>query len=160
MRKKGREIMHPSFSLHSPDDSLNGRVLKKGTYDLMSDPRPNYDTLRDHVWDMVGFGAWATEIPAERSDEMVEVQLDVLDAFTALISEDSDGDTVLDPHDTRTEETRVKLALATLHDFLKLFSEIIVHPPPAELLAIQRVLEYRVIDLKNTHSQNPTPRPS
>lgn len=74
-----------------------------------------------------------------------EDTLDFLQDYTGL------GEEMLRPGDTCTEHARVTNAWITLHDWLRLYKEIIRQPPPEGLLKIEDKLRERRKELNDVY---------
>jgi hypothetical protein len=88
----------------------------------------------------------------------VHAKLDFEDTIDLLQDYSGLGEEMLPPGDTRTEHARVKNAIICLHDWLRLYQEILKQPPPEGLRQIERKLCERRDELNQLYSQNLTNR--
>jgi hypothetical protein len=97
--------------------------------------QPDYAALRRLFQHIEAHTLVKTPIPRKHKRAWVEAQLDVHDALLELLPGNFRR-TILKPGDTSTEHARVTNAIICLHDWLRLYQEIIKQPPPKGLQLI------------------------
>jgi hypothetical protein len=104
--------------------------------------RPDYAQLRrayQHVEvDIVG-----TRVPREHKLAWVDARIDFRNALFELLPVSGSGSVILARGDTRTEHARVTNAAIALHDWFKLYQEVLKQSPPEMLLVIADMLDAR-----------------
>jgi hypothetical protein len=113
--------------------------------------QPDYAALRRYFQHIEAHTLVKTPIPRKHKRAWVEAQLDVHDALLELLPGNFRR-TILKPGDTRTEHVRVTNAIICLHDWLRLYQEIIKQPPPEGLQLIVRELCDRRDELNRLYS--------
>ena len=121
--------------------------------------RPDYVLLRKRA-DALLKAPDAGPIPDENMDTWADLLTDLEEALLDLTPGDAFGiNTYLVPGDLRAEQERLVPALEKAHDFLKLYAEILKHPPPEALLEIEQILRFRYNELQRIHAQPSPPGP-
>lgn len=121
--------------------------------------RPTYVLLRKRAYALLK-APDAGPIPDEHLDTWADLVTDLQDALLDLTPGDAFGfNTYLASGDLKAEQQRLIPALEKTHDFLKLYSEVLKHPPPEALLEIEQILRFRHNELQRIHSQPSPPGP-
>jgi hypothetical protein len=123
---------------HSGDESLENMDETPGMESLIT--RPHYAKLRADYQHVRAKGLLKKPLSRKQLRAFVDAQMDFQDAMLELLPRSGHGRVVLDPADTRTEHARVTNAAITLHDWLRLYAEVIKQPPPKVLKEIQGAL--------------------
>jgi hypothetical protein len=116
--------------------------------------RPDYDLAYDLVHNQ---GHKSTPVPdgSDIANLWHEAHIDLDDALLTLIPKNGFGKTVLNPKNTRAEEKRLGKALDLMHDFLRLYKEVIRKQPPEPYTRVEQILSNRHIALKQINSPQP-----
>jgi hypothetical protein len=137
-----------------PNNDVNEPVDKTALVEEKIVGRPDYDL----AYDLVHYQGYK-RIPVEKDSDIFnlwhEAHIDLDDALLTLIPKNGFGKTVLNPKNTRAEEKRLGKALDLMHDFLRLYKEIIRKKPPEPYTRVEQILSNRYIALKQINSPQP-----
>ena len=113
--------------------------------------RPNYDKLWAEYQLMSAKMLPKKPLDRKSAWNLAHAQLDFQDALMELQYRTGFGTVILRPDDSRNEHLRVTNAVICLHDYLRLYKEIIRQPPPNELNKIEQILINRQEDLNRLY---------
>ena len=133
---------------HSDDKSLKSRDEFPVGKPTLSQPN-YYARLRAYYQHIAAEGLLQKSLGRKCAKAWAHAQQDFEDALFELLPRSGLGTVILDPTDTRTEHVRVTNAIICLHDWLRLYEEIIRQPPPKGLLVIERALSNRRDELNH-----------
>ena len=136
-------------SEHTGDESLNDRGAVPAMKTITAPP--NYAKLRAEYHHISAQGLLEKPLSRRLATKWAHARLDFEDALFELLPHSGLGTVILDPADRRTEHVRVTNAVITLHDWLRLYKEIIRQPPPEGLEEIERKLLDRRNELKRLY---------
>jgi hypothetical protein len=136
---------------HSGDESSNDRGAAPAGQITLTRPRPNYARLLADYNLTVAEGLLQEPIDPKYANAWAHAKLDFEDTMDYLQDYSGLGEEMLPPGDTRTEYARVKNAIICLHDWLRLYQEIIKQPPPEGLLVIEQKLCERRDELNHLY---------
>jgi hypothetical protein len=102
--------------------------------------RPNYARLLADYHLVVAEGLLDDPIDPKHANSWAHAKVNFEDTMDYLQDYTGLGEEMLPAGDTRTEHARVTNAIICLHDWLKLYQEIIKQPPPEGLREIGRKL--------------------
>jgi len=143
---------------HSGDESRKDRGAASAGQLFRVYARPNYARLLADYNLTVAEGLLQESIDPKYAKAWAYAKLDFEDTIDYLQDYSGLGEEVLPPGDTCTEYARVTNAIICLHDWLRLYKEIIRQPPPKGLLLIDGKLCERRDELNHLYSQKPTSR--
>ena len=121
---------------HSGDEYSRNRDVTPAGQITLTRPRPNYAQLRADFYHLAAKGLHQKTLSWKQARAWVQARQNFEDALIRLLPKSGLGRLILDPADTRTELVRVTNAIICLHDWLRLYQEILRQPPPEGLLLI------------------------
>jgi hypothetical protein len=136
---------------HKGDNKLPFQRNATPVMESVISVRPDYAALRRFFQHIEAHTLVKIPIPRKHKRAWVEAQLDVHDALLELLPGNFRR-TILKAGDTRTEHVRVTNAIICLHDWLRLYQEIIKQPPPEGLQLIVGELCDRRDELNRLYS--------
>lgn len=105
--------------------------------------RSDYAKIRADYHHIAAEGLLQKPLDRKHAKVWAHAQQDFEDALFELLPRSGFGTVILDPTDTRTEYARVTNAVIALHDWLRLYQELIKQPLPEGLRVIERKLSDR-----------------
>jgi len=121
---------------HSGDEYPRDRGVTPTGQTTLTRPRPNYAQLRADFYQLAATGFHKKTLNWKQARVWVQARQNFEDALIRLLPKSGLGRVILDPADTRSELVRVTNAIICLHDWLRLYKEIIRQPPPGGLKLI------------------------
>jgi hypothetical protein len=121
---------------HSGDEYPRDRDVTSAGQITLTRPRPNYAQLRADYYHIMAEGLHKKTLNWRQARAWAQARQNFEDALIRLLPKSGLGRVILDPADIRTELVRVTNTIICLHDWLRLYQEIIKQPPPEGLLLI------------------------
>src|SRR6476620_10815124 len=128
---------------HSGDEYVRDKDASAARAITLTRSRPNYAQVRAYYYHIAAKGLHEKTLNRKQATVWAHARLNFEKTLIRLLHKSGLGRVILDPTNTRLELVRVTNAIICLHDWLRLFQEIIKQPPPEGLKVIKKILDDR-----------------